>query len=64
MARHPRQPDQLTARVDAIAAHLDSFIAESAARDRVTDQRFRETDARIDKMISAMGEFIRALPRS
>jgi ABC-type transporter Mla subunit MlaD len=57
-----RQLDQLTGRVDAIATHLDTFIAESAARDRVTDQRFRDTDARIDKMISSMGEFIRALP--
>ena len=49
-------------RDDAIATHLDSFIAESAARDRITDQRFRETDSRIDKLISAMGEFLRVLP--
>ncbi len=35
---------------------------ESAARDRQTDRRFRETDARIDKLISAMGEFLRVLP--
>ena len=49
-------------RVDAIATHLDSFILESAARDRATDQRFRETDARTDKLISAMGEFLRAIP--
>ncbi len=58
-----RQLDQLTGQVDAIAGHLDTFIAESAARDKVTDQRFRDTNARIDKMISAMGEFIRTLPR-
>jgi len=56
-----RQLDQLTGRVDAIAAHLDTFITESAARDRETDRRFRETDVRIDKMVSAMGEFIRPL---
>lgn len=66
-----RQIDELTYKlaetrdhIDAVATHLDNFIAESAARDRVTDQRFRDTDARIDKMISAMGEFIRALPHS
>src|SRR5580658_9881104 len=55
-----RQLDQLTGRVDAIATHLDSFIVETAARDRETDARFRETDARSDKLISAMGEFVRS----
>lgn len=61
-----RQIDDLTYKlgetrdhIDAVATHLDNFIAECAARDRVTDQRFRETDARIDKLISAMGEFLR-----
>jgi hypothetical protein len=53
-----RQLDQLASRVDAIATHLDAFIVEAAARDRETDRRFRETDARIERVISAMGAYI------
>ena len=61
-----RQLDDLTYKlgetrdhIEAIVTRFDKLIAESAARDRLTDQRFRETDARIDKLISAMGEFLR-----
>jgi predicted RNase H-like nuclease (RuvC/YqgF family) len=64
-----RQIDDLTYKlgetrdhIDAVATRLDNFIAESATRDRITDQRLRETDSRIDKLISAMGEFLRVLP--
>src|SRR5215831_365362 len=32
---------------------------EAAERDRETDRRFRETDARIQTLVSAMGEWIR-----
>jgi hypothetical protein len=28
----------------------------ASARDRETDRRFRETDARIDKLVTAIGE--------
>jgi hypothetical protein len=58
-----RQLDQLAGRVDTIATHLDSFIQETAARDGETDRRFRETDARIAALVSAMGEFIASQTR-
>ena len=57
-----RQLDQLASRVDAIATHLDTFIVEAAARDRETDRGFRETDARIERMIFSMGNYIRERP--
>jgi hypothetical protein len=38
---------------------MDRFILEAAARDAETDRRFRETDARIDKLVSGIGEFMR-----
>jgi uncharacterized protein YlxW (UPF0749 family) len=53
-----RQLEQLTSRVDSIAAHLDDFILEANTRDRETDRRFRETDARIAALTSSIGEFI------
>ena len=59
-ARIEHVTDDLAVRVDSIATHLETFIEEAASRDRLTDQRFRETDARIDKLISAMGEFLRS----
>ncbi len=58
-----KQLDRLTDRVDAIANHLDSFIQQTAARDGETDRRFRDTDERIDKLVSAMGEFIASQTR-
>jgi hypothetical protein len=64
-----RQLDQLAGRVDGIATHLDTFILESAERDRETDRRFRETDrrfretdARIDRLVAATGELIARIP--
>jgi len=61
-----RQLDQLTGRVDAIAAHLDTFIAESRAADQHLGARIEETDKRlaerIETMISAMGGYIRDHP--
>jgi hypothetical protein len=61
-----RQLDLLADRVNGIAIQVDRFILEAAARDRAshersreTDQRFRDTDARIQALVSAMGEFMR-----
>jgi hypothetical protein len=54
-----RQLDQLADRVSGIAIQMDRFILEAAARDAETDRRFRETDARIDKLVSGIGEFMR-----
>ncbi len=58
-----RQLDQLTGRVGAIAAHLDTFIQESRAADQRLAERIEETDKRlgerIETMISAMGGYIR-----
>jgi len=42
-----RKIDELTDRVNGTSIHADRFIQEAAARDRETDQRFRDTDARI-----------------
>jgi hypothetical protein len=54
-----RQLDQLTDRVNGIAIQMDRFIVEAAARDAETDRRFRETDGRIEKLVSGIGEFLR-----
>lgn len=54
-----RQLDQLAERVNGIAIQMDRFVGEAAARDRETDQRFRETDARIAKLVSGIGELLR-----
>lgn len=37
----------------------DERFRETDARWRETDARFRQTDERIDKLVSAMGEYIR-----
>jgi hypothetical protein len=54
-----RQLNDLTIRIaevnDNLAARIAQLAEEAAARDRETDRRFRETDARIDRMISTMG---------
>jgi len=47
---------------DNLGARISQLAEEAAARDRETDRRFRETDARIDKLISAMGVYIRDHP--
>jgi hypothetical protein len=61
-----RQLNDLTIRIaevnDNLGARIAQLAEEAAARDRETDRRFRETDARIDKMISAMGNYIRDHP--
>jgi rubrerythrin len=44
---------------EQLAEQLRQFQAEVVERDRETDRRFRETDARIESMVSAIGEFIR-----
>jgi hypothetical protein len=59
VARTQRQLDQLADRVNGIAIQVDRFILEAAARDRETEQRLRDTDARIQALVSAMGEFMR-----
>ena len=53
MARTQRQLDQLADRVNGIAIQVDRFILEAAARDRETDQRLRDTDARIQARLWA-----------
>ena len=64
-----RQFNDLTLKVAAVVDGLDragTRIAElaeqAAARDRETDRRFRETDARIDKLIIAIGEWMARQP--
>jgi len=62
-----RQLNDLATRIAEVNQNLSARIAqlaeESAGRDRETDRRFHETDARIDKMISAMGGYIRDHPQ-
>jgi hypothetical protein len=71
-----RQLNELIIKVAAVAdglyltaARIAELAEEAATRDRETDRRFRETDRcfretdeRIEKMTSAMGNFIRAIP--
>jgi hypothetical protein len=61
-----RQINELGGRIaavnDNLGARISQFAEEAAERDRETDRRFRETDARIDKMVSAMGNYIRQHP--
>jgi glycine/D-amino acid oxidase-like deaminating enzyme len=64
-----RQLNDLTIKVAAIADGLDragaritELAEEAAARDRETDRRFRETDARIDKLVIAIGQWMARPP--
>jgi hypothetical protein len=66
-----RQLNELTLKVAAVADGLDRVgtriteLAEQAAvRDRETDRRFRETDARIDKLVSAIGDCMTRQPNA
>ena len=74
---HGERLDRLEKVIQILAedqVSLQKLIAELATEtrrgfDRVqkqfeqTDRRMRETDARIDKLVSAIGEFIRQGPR-
>ncbi len=49
--------------IDALAdkqARLDDVLVLLTEAQIKTEERFRETDGRIDKLVSAIGEFIRA----
>jgi len=48
--------------VEKLADHMVTFAEANIAltkRWQETDERFRQTDERIDKLVSAIGEFIR-----
>jgi hypothetical protein len=49
---------------DRLGARIADLAEEAAVRDRETDRRFRETDARIDKLVSAIGEWMTRQPSS
>lgn len=65
-----RQLNELTEKVAALTDRIATLAEDSRAadqrladrmeeRDRETDRRFRDTDARIASLVSAIGEFIR-----
>jgi hypothetical protein len=43
----------------SITEQFARFQQDAAERDRITDERFRQTDKRIDALVSAIGEFLR-----
>jgi len=60
-----RQLDELAAGVNRVTVDMDRLIVESAARDEAchkrdeaSRQRDAALDARVDKLVSAIGEFI------
>ena len=59
-----RQLDQLARHVDEFAVEtrlrLQALTEESAARDRASRERDALLDARVDRLVSAIGEFIAA----
>lgn len=69
-----KQLNELTDKVAGLGDRIAEIAEESRAadqrvaarieeRDAKTDQRFRETDARIASLVSAMGEFIASQTR-
>ena len=62
-----RQLNDLTIKVaevnDRLGARIGELAEEAAARDRETDRRFRETDARIDKLVIAIGQWTARQPK-
>jgi len=63
-----RQLNELTIRVaevnDRLSARIGELAEHAAVRDRETDRRFRETDARIDKLVGAIGEWMTRQPNA
>jgi hypothetical protein len=59
-----RQIDELGGRVARITIDIDRLILESAARDKASRERDQALDTRLDKLVSAIGEFIAAQPKS
>jgi hypothetical protein len=63
-----RQLNELTIRVaevnDRLSARIGELAEHAAVRDRETDRRFRETDARMDKLVGAIGEWMTRQPNA
>jgi len=47
---------------DRLGKKIEALAEEAAVRDRETDRRFRETDARIAKLVLAIGELLTRQP--
>lgn len=59
-----RQLDQLAANVGQLTTDVDRLALEAAARDKASHERDETLGARIDKLVSAIGEFIIAQPKN
>jgi methyl-accepting chemotaxis protein len=59
IGHHIAETDKHIAETDKHIAETDKHMRETDKRMRQTDERMRQTDGRIDKLVVAIGEFMR-----